>query len=58
MVDLVVRIIDEMETFAEDAKKNLDKGNKAAGTRARNTSLQIEKLLKEYRKISIQADKL
>lgn len=57
MVDLVVRITDAMTTFAENAKTNLEKGNKAAGARARKTSLEIEKLLKEYRKMSIEADK-
>lgn len=57
MVDLVVRITDAMTTFAENAKTNLEKGNKAAGARARKTSLVIEKLLKEYRKMSIEADK-
>lgn len=57
MVNLVVRITDAMATFAENAKINLEKGNKAAGTRARKASLEIEKLLKEYRKASIEADK-
>jgi hypothetical protein len=57
MVDLVVRITDAMTTFAENAKTNLEKGNKAASARARKTSLKIEKLLKEYRKMSIEADK-
>lgn len=57
MVDLVVRITDAMAIFAENAKTNLEKGNKAAGARARKASLEIEKLLKEYRKASIEADK-
>lgn len=57
MTELAVRIIDAMKEFAEDAKKNIQKGNKAAGARARKVSLEIEKLLKEYRKASIEADK-
>ena len=57
MTELVVRITDAMTSFAENAKTNLTKGNKAAGARARKTSLEIEKLLKEYRKASIEADK-
>jgi hypothetical protein len=43
--------------FTSDAKLQVEKGNKAAGTRARKTSLAIEKALKEFRKISIEAAK-
>jgi hypothetical protein len=57
MTELVVKITDAMTSFAENAKTNIQKGNKAAGARARKTSLEIEKLLKEYRKASIEADK-
>ena len=31
--------------------------NKAAGTRARKASLEIEKALKEFRKVSVEASK-
>jgi len=44
-------------SFMEDATANVEKGNKAAGTRARKTSLGIEKALKEFRKQSIEASK-
>lgn len=57
MTELAVRITDAMTEFAENAKLNIQKGNKAAGARARKASLEIEKLLKEYRKASIEADK-
>lgn len=57
MTELVVKITDAMTSFSENAKTNIQKGNKAAGARARKTSLEIEKLLKEYRKASIEADK-
>lgn len=57
MTELVVKITDAMTSFAENAKTNIQKGNKAAGARARKTSLEVEKLLKEYRKASIEADK-
>lgn len=57
MTELVVRITGAMTEFAENAKNNIQKGNKAAGARARKASLEIEKLLKEYRKASIEADK-
>lgn len=33
------------------------KGNKAAGVRARKASLELEKMFKEYRKLSIEAAK-
>jgi len=35
----------------------IEKGNKAAGTRARKSSLDLEKLLKEFRKVSLEASK-
>lgn len=31
--------------------------NKAAGTRARKTSLELEKLMKEFRKLSLEESK-
>ena len=57
MKDLVDKLTDAMTSFYENATTNLRKGNKAAGVRARKTSLEIEKLLKEYRRASIEADK-
>ena len=36
--------------FSENAKLQMEKGNKAAGTRARKASLELEKLLKQFRK--------
>lgn len=53
--------IEEIENlfnnFLQDAKKNVEMENKSAGVRARKVSLEIEKLLKDYRKISIEATK-
>ncbi len=43
--------------FAKDASLQVENGNKAAGTRARKTSLAIEKALKEFRKVSIDSSK-
>jgi hypothetical protein len=43
--------------FSKDAALQVENGNKAAGTRARKTSLAIEKALKEFRKVSIEAAK-
>ena len=39
----------ESEAFAQ--------GNKAAGARARKATLELEKLFKEYRKVSIEEGK-
>ncbi|MEG1839546.1 MAG: hypothetical protein RR220_09700, partial [Bacteroidaceae bacterium] len=47
----------EFEAFASDANLQIEKGNKAAGTRARKGSLELEKLLKEFRKVSLEASK-
>ena len=35
----------------------VEKGNKAAGTRARKSALEISKLMKEFRKVSVDAAK-
>ena len=43
--------------FFKDAQAQVVKGNKAAGMRARKISLEIEKLLKEFRKKSLEAAK-
>lgn len=44
-----------METFRENARTQLDKGNKSAGLRARRASLELEPLLKRFRKVSLEA---
>lgn len=46
-----------MEAFKTDAALQIEKGNKAAGTRARKVSLEIEKLMKQFRKDSVEAAK-
>lgn len=56
MKELVEKINAAYAVFAENADKQLA-GNKAAGARARKASLEIEKLLKEFRKVSIEAGK-
>ncbi len=43
--------------FSKDAGLQIEKGNKAAGTRARKASLELEKLLKQFRKESLEASK-
>jgi len=57
MEELLNKIKAEFEAFAKDADLQSEKGNKAAGTRARKGSLDLEKLLKEFRKTSLEASK-
>lgn len=47
----------EMAAFAKDAKAQIESGNKAAGTRARKVSLEIEKAMKLFRKVSLEESK-
>ena len=44
MEELLKKIKEAYETFKTDADLQLEKGNKAAGTRARKASLEVEKL--------------
>lgn len=57
MENLVAKIKETFDCFAKDADAQIAKGNKAAGTRARKASLELEKMLKEFRKVSIEFSK-
>ncbi|WP_281225428.1 histone H1 [Flavobacterium aquiphilum] len=57
MTDLVAKINTEFETFKTESDSLVEKGVKAAGARARKSTLEIEKLLKEFRKVSIEESK-
>ena len=57
MKELVNAIVAEYGVFAKNAEAQVEKGNKAAGARARKASLAIEKMMKEFRKVSIEASK-
>lgn len=57
MKDLIAKINSELETFKLESDSLAEKGVKAAGARARKSSLEIEKLLKEFRKVSIEESK-
>ncbi|MBO5456819.1 MAG: histone H1 [Muribaculaceae bacterium] len=57
MKTLVEQIASSYEAFAKDAQAQVENGNKAAGARARKASLELEKLLKQFRKDSISASK-
>ena len=57
MKELVDKINVAIGEFSTNANAQVENGNKAAGTRARKASLELEKLLKEFRKSSIEAAK-
>lgn len=57
MEKLLKDINGQIEAFKIDATLQLEKGNKAAGTRARKAALELSKLLKEFRKVSVEAGK-
>ena len=57
MNELIAKIKELAEALLEDAAAQADKGNKAAGTRARKASLELEKALKEFRKVSLEESK-
>ena len=57
MNEQIKKINAEIETFKTESESLSEKGVKAAGARARKSSLEIEKLLKEFRKVSIENQK-
>ncbi|NDV65765.1 histone H1 [Bacteroides sp. 224] len=57
MKELVEKVNELAAAFNKDASAQIENGNKAAGTRARKASLDIEKLMKEFRKASLEASK-
>ena len=57
MKELVEKIATLVAEFNKDANAQIENGNKAAGTRARKASLEIEKAMKEFRKVSLEESK-
>jgi len=57
MDKLLAQIKAEIDAFTKNADAQAIKGNKAAGTRARKNALTISKLMKEFRKVSLEAAK-
>jgi hypothetical protein len=53
MKELVEKIYANFDAFKGDADAQLNKGNKAAGARARKVALELMKDLKEFRKQSV-----
>ena len=53
MKNLLDQINAQIELFSANATAQVEKNNKAAGTRARKAALELTKLLKEFRKVSV-----
>ena len=57
MKNLIEKIAVAYNAFQKDADAQAESGNKAAGARARKASLEIAKMMKEFRKASLEAAK-
>ena len=57
MENRVAKIKEELNVFVENADAQAEKGNKAAGARARKAALELMKDLKEFRKVSVEESK-
>lgn len=57
MKTLVEKINEQYQAFATNAALQVEKNNKAAGTRARKAALELSKLLKDFRKVSMEEAK-
>lgn len=57
MEKLLEQIKAEYNAFIENADLQVEKNNKAAGMRARKSSLNLEKMMKEFRKLSLDESK-
>ena len=57
MNELIAKIKELNAALVADAELQAEKGNKAAGTRARKAYLELEKVLKEFRKVSLEESK-
>ncbi len=57
MKELIEKINAEFEAFTKEAEQQAEKGNKAAGTRARKSALELSKLFKDFRKVSVEESK-
>ena len=57
MKELVNQIKEQIDVFMANAYLKVEKNNKAAGTRARKAALELSKLLKDFRKVSVEEAK-
>ena len=57
MKELVNKIKEQIDVFMANADLQVEKNNKAAGTRTRKAALELSKLLKDFRKVSVEEAK-
>ncbi len=57
MNEIIAQMVELAAAWEKDAKAQAEKNNKAAGTRARKASLELEKACKQFRKLSLEAAK-
>lgn len=57
MKELVNQIKEQIDVFMANADLQVEKNNKAAGTRARKAALELSQLLKDFRKVSVEEAK-
>lgn len=57
MENLLKQIKENVDLFVTNAEAQVEKGNKAAGARARKAALALMKDLKEFRKVSVEEAK-
>jgi len=57
MKNLMTQIDEQIAVFKENATLQVEKNNKAAGTRARKAALELSKLMKDFRKKSVESSK-
>lgn len=57
MKELLAKIEVAYAAFVKDSALQVENGNKAAGVRARKVSLELEKMMKEFRKGSLEMQK-
>lgn len=55
--NLYDKISEHLEEFHDNHKVFVEKGNKAAGGRARKSIGEVKKLVTEYRKASVESSK-
>ncbi|TCN67645.1 histone H1 [Acetobacteroides hydrogenigenes] len=57
MQELLNQIKEQIALYSENAEAYSTKNSKAAGARARKATLELTKLFKEFRKLSIEDSK-
>lgn len=57
MEELLKKINEQIAVFQSESAQQVEKNNKAAGTRARKAALEISKLMKDFRKESVSYSK-